>query len=113
MHCFNDYGKNKGRDCPNLEVQYYIECLEKVPSSRKRRSPIVCQAGFTEPTKSVVITGTTETNIPWHPDLADFESERFSNNASSVETDLKKLIESSDDVKDSTVKVMNFTETSF
>ena len=113
MHCFNDYGKNKGKDCPNLEVRYYIECREKVPNSRLRRSSIVCEAEPNIPLKSMVIEGKAVTNIPWHNDLADFESERFRNNASSVEKDLKNLIELSDYVTDSTAKVMNFTASTF
>ena len=48
MHCFNDYGKNKGRDCPDLEVRYFIECsdmidFDEIDHRRRKRSPIVCQ----------------------------------------------------------------------
>lgn len=51
VHCWNNYGKNKGKECPDLELRYYIECSDREGFDinkhiRKRRSPIVCQTGF-------------------------------------------------------------------
>ena len=47
VHCWNDYGKNKGKNCPDLEISYYIECTEQIDfqsiKNRKKRSPIVCE----------------------------------------------------------------------
>ena len=40
--------KNIGKNCPDLELRYYIECSDKESSNfndhgRKKRSPFVCQ----------------------------------------------------------------------
>ena len=44
VHCFNNYGKNKDKKCPDLEIRYLIECDNKIEKTkRSRRSPIVCQ----------------------------------------------------------------------
>ena len=48
IHCFNNYGKNANINCPDLEVRYYIECLEEtnfnaIKHVRNRRSPIICK----------------------------------------------------------------------
>ena len=58
VHCFNNYGKNKGKKCPDLEVRYYIECRDQLNESRRKRSPIVCQAETT--TTSTQSTTTTD-----------------------------------------------------
>ena len=46
VHCWNDNGKNKGKNCPDLEISYYIECTEQIDfeaiKNRRKRSPIVC-----------------------------------------------------------------------
>ena len=51
VHCWNNYGKNKGKECPDLELRYYIECSDRegfdiTKHIRTRRSPIVCQTGL-------------------------------------------------------------------
>ena len=61
VHCFNYYGKNKDKKCPDLELRYYIECHKKLNDSRRRRSPIVCQA---EVPKSTTDSAPTTTDSP-------------------------------------------------
>ena len=79
IHCFNFYGKNKEKKCPDLEVRYYIECREKFHESRGRRSPIVCQAETT--TTSTQSTTTTDsetiattTNVETVTTIAEIET---------------------------------------
>ena len=54
VHCFNKYGKNKNKNCPDLELTYYIECSEQIDldlreNHMRRRGkessddPIICQ----------------------------------------------------------------------
>ena len=62
--------------------------------------------------KSVSTSGEIESNVAWDDDLADPNSETFKNTASSVENDLEKLFQSSDDVMDATVTVTGFRENS-
>ena len=59
VHCFNYYGKNKDKKCPDLELRYYIECHKKLNDLRRRRSPIVCQA---EAPKSTTDSAPTTTD---------------------------------------------------
>ena len=49
IHCWNDFGKNVGSSCPDLELRYFIECLDQEGFDinhhvRNERSPFVCQA---------------------------------------------------------------------
>ena len=44
VHCFNNYGKNRDKNCPDLEIRYLIECDGEIDKEKRhRRSPIVCQ----------------------------------------------------------------------
>ena len=51
VHCFNNYEKNKDKNCPDLELTYYIECSEKIENldlrendiGRRGDPPIICQ----------------------------------------------------------------------
>ena len=61
VHCFNYYGKNKDKKCPDLEVRYYIECNGKINNSRKRRSPIVCRTEAPYTDDSTTPAGNDET----------------------------------------------------
>ena len=78
IHCFNKYGKNKNRDCPDLEVTYYIECSEKIEKEdldlresymrRKIDIPIICQhesikENITNGSQKVAITTETPNSL--------------------------------------------------
>jgi len=46
VHCWNYYGKNKEKECPDLEIRYFIDCSTTVKEEnhqRKKRSSM-CQS---------------------------------------------------------------------
>ena len=70
VHCFNDYGKNKGKNCTNFEVSYLIECekqmnLTPIAHPRNRRDlPIICEPEKTRyPRKGPTNTTATSTSL--------------------------------------------------
>ena len=105
VHCFNNYGKNIDKKCPDLEVRYYIECNEKINKSRKKRSPIVCRTETPSTTvslsgtKKMLISGDIQINYDYDAYLTDdFYHE-------SAQKDLKELIELSEDVHKADVTI--------